>query len=91
MQRTAPPQAPGRRILPRGAFIAAALLTVALALAGGGYGFHRDELYFIEAGLHPAWGYPDQPAAAPLLAAGVHWSSVGRCGVCGCCRPCSPV
>jgi hypothetical protein len=58
--------------MPRGAFVVAGLLTVALAAAGGGYGFHRDELYLIEAGQHPAWGYPDQPAVAPLLAAGLH-------------------
>lgn len=69
---TAAPHAHARSTLPRGAVITAALLTVTLAVAGGGYGFHRDELYFIEAGLHQAWGYPDQPAAAPLLAAGWH-------------------
>jgi len=69
---TVGPHAYARSTLARGAVITVALLTVTLAVAGGGYGFHRDELYFIEAGLHPAWGYPDQPAAAPLLAAGWH-------------------
>jgi 4-amino-4-deoxy-L-arabinose transferase-like glycosyltransferase len=51
--------------------IAAALVTLAVHLAGNPhYGFFRDELYFIICGFHPAFGYVDQPPAAPLLAAG---------------------
>jgi hypothetical protein len=48
-------------------FIGAGVV-VLLVLFASGYGYHRDELYFLAAGDHPAWGYVDQPQLTPLLA-----------------------
>lgn len=46
----------------------AALVTATLIAVAGGYGYHGDELYFLAAGRHLAWGYPDQPPLTPLIA-----------------------
>jgi 4-amino-4-deoxy-L-arabinose transferase-like glycosyltransferase len=43
-------------------------VTVLLAAFATGYGYHRDELYFIVAGHHLAWAYADQGVLTPLIA-----------------------
>jgi 4-amino-4-deoxy-L-arabinose transferase-like glycosyltransferase len=51
-------------------YVVGGALTLLLLSLATRYGPHRDELYFIAAGHHPQWGYPDQPALTPLIAAG---------------------
>ncbi|MFL5859882.1 MAG: glycosyltransferase family 39 protein [Solirubrobacteraceae bacterium] len=44
------------------------VVVLLLLVFAGGYGYHRDELYFIAVGEHLAWSYPDQGPVTPLLA-----------------------
>ena len=75
-QRTASPGggvAPfDRRVAAVGAVVFAALLAVATR-----YGFHRDELYFLECARHLQGSYVDQPVLTPLLG----WVSLKLFGV----------
>ena len=78
MTRTRPPR-PAEDIAPlpvhpfawRPVALVTAVPVAILLLVLGRYGYHRDELYFLEAGRHLAWGYPDQPPLVPLLAHGL--------------------
>ncbi len=48
---------------------AAGILTFVLHIAAsGGYGYQRDELYFVSCARHLAWGYVDQPPLIALIA-----------------------
>ena len=66
-------QAPALAVRPGGtpwrgiAVIAAAAFAVEMAVSAR-YGYVRDELYFLSAGRHLAFGYVDQPPLTPLLA-----------------------
>jgi 4-amino-4-deoxy-L-arabinose transferase-like glycosyltransferase len=49
--------------------LVAGLMAAALLAVSGAYGFHGDEMYYIVAGQHPAFGYVDQPPLTPLVSA----------------------
>jgi 4-amino-4-deoxy-L-arabinose transferase-like glycosyltransferase len=49
--------------------LVAGLMVAGLLVLAGSYGFHGDEMYFVVAGQHPAFGYVDQPPLTPLLSA----------------------
>jgi 4-amino-4-deoxy-L-arabinose transferase-like glycosyltransferase len=56
-------------IVPWPVILAAGLMVAGLLAVSGAYGFHGDEMYYIVAGQHPAFGYVDQPPLTPLLSA----------------------
>ncbi len=61
--------------------VAALKFLVHLATAGN-YPFHRDELYYLVCGRHPAWCYPDHPPLTPWLSAvSEHVFGLSRAGL----------
>src|SRR5579862_8097774 len=66
-QAPGPPAGAGRAPWRGIALIAVAAFAVEMAVSAR-YGYVRDELYFLSAGQHLAFGYVDQPPLTPLLA-----------------------
>jgi len=64
---TGTPASPGDR-LPRVVWLIAAVFTALELVLSDRYGFQQDELYFLVASHHLAFGYVDQPPLAVLLA-----------------------
>jgi hypothetical protein len=54
--------------LTRGVWLVGGFVMLLLLAVASRYGWHRDELYFLEAGTHLAWGYVDQPPLTPFVA-----------------------
>ena len=64
-------------VVPWPVLLVAGVMFVGLMALSGAYGFHGDEMYYVVAGQHPAFGYVDQPPLTPFLSA----ASVALLGV----------
>src|SRR6516162_4510940 len=66
-QAVPPAPGSGSARLPAAVWVIAAVFVAVELAVSGRYGFMQDELYFIEAGRHLAFGYVDQPPLTPLV------------------------
>jgi len=66
-QRSDAPSHPTRPRLSGWVWMIGATQAAVLLATSMRYGYHRDEMYFIVAGSHAAFGYPDQPPLVPLI------------------------
>ncbi len=66
--RAVPAGAPGGDRIPGAAWLIAAVFVAVELAVSDRYGFQQDELYFLVASHHLAFGYVDQPPLAVLLA-----------------------
>lgn len=62
-----PVAAPPDRLSDRRTLAAPLAVLAGLVLVAPRYGYHRDKLYFLSNGDHPAWGYVDHPPLTPLV------------------------
>ncbi|HEU4973590.1 MAG TPA: glycosyltransferase family 39 protein [Baekduia sp.] len=59
---------PAQRFAARPVLLIALASAALLVVLAGGYGYHRDELYFLVAGHHLAWSFADQGPVTPAIA-----------------------